>query len=297
MIYSLRYSLLLLALVVGGFSIQSNIATQDSNDSPSAAGRVHPDKDSAIAFGVQVELDSEVLEETRTLNIYLPPGYEQESEKRYPVIYLLDGGIDEDYHHQTGLVQFLVMYQLMPESIVVGIANTDRKRDMTHPTSDEEEKQAIPTSGGSANFLNFIETELQPYINDNYRTGDERTLIGQSLGALLATEALIEKPELFDNYVIVSPSLYWSNKELVNRFAEFLKSHLELDKKIFLAIGDEHPLMHETLDLLVSGLKEHAPDGVKWKYVPLPDETHATVMHRATYQAYEFLYGDKFKGL
>ena len=259
--------------------------------------RVHPDETSPIALGVTLSLDSKVLSEKRTLNVYLPPSYETSKDKKYPVIYLLDGGIHEDYHHQTGLVQFMVMYQLMPESIVVGISNTDRRRDLTHPTKDAAEREAVPTCGGSAKFLEFIETELQPLITKTYRCGEERTLIGQSLGALFATEALLRKPELFDNFVIVSPSLYWSKQELVSQIADFLKKHPDLKKKIFLSIGTEPKVMHETMDQFVAALKEHAPEGVKWKYDPLPKETHATVMHRATYRAYEFLYGDKYKGL
>ena len=270
---------------------------QDAADQPSSSGRVFQDKDSPIAFGIQTSIESKILKESREINIYLPPSYQTKTEAKYPVIYLLDGGIDEDYHHQTGLVQFMVMYQLMPESILIGIGNTDRQRDMTHATIDEEEKKEIPTCGGSANFLKFIATELKPFVESKYRTGDQNTIIGQSLGALLVTEALVERPELFDNYVIVSPSLYWSRKQLVNRFANFLKTNQGLQKKIFLAIGKEHPLMHETMDQLVGDLRAHAPDGIKWKYNPLPKETHATVMHRATYQAYEFLYGDQFKGL
>lgn len=270
---------------------------QETSSSDDSSGRVFQDKDSPVAFGVQTSLESLVLKEKRTLNIYLPPSYASSPDKTYPTIYLLDGGVDEDYHHQTGLVQFLVMYQLMPESIVVGIANTDRKRDMTHPTTDLREKRAIPTSGGSANFIKFIETELQPFINKKYRTGDETTLIGQSLGALFATEVLIERPQLFENYVIVSPSLYWSDLALVKRFEAFLKANQELDKKIFLSIGTEPDVMHQTMDTLVKNLTELAPKSVKWKYSPLPNETHATVMHRATYQAYEFFYGDTHKGL
>jgi predicted alpha/beta superfamily hydrolase len=294
----MKASILLCILLLPsvGSSIANAQESENAADEPETQ-RVHPKKDSPIAFGVQVELKSKVLDEMRTLNIYLPPSYEQENEKAYPVIYLLDGGIDEDYHHQTGLVQFLVMYQLMPESIVVGIANTDRKRDMTHPTSDEEERTAIPTCGGSARFLEFIKTELQPFMAQRYRTSAQKTIIGQSLGALLATEALIRNPELFDNYVIVSPSLYWSNRELILGLKDFLKNNPDLNKKVFLAMGKEHPLMHETMDLFVAALQKHAPEGMSWKYAILPDETHATVMHRATYQAYEFLYGNEYEGL
>ncbi len=253
--------------------------------------------ESPIVLGTALQLESKILGESRTLNIYLPPSYASEPERKYPIIYLLDGAIDEDYHHQTGIVQFMSTYQLMPESIVVGIANTDRKRDMTHPTSDAAEKTDYPTSGGSAKFIQFLGEELQPLINQKYRVANERTLIGQSLGGLLASEVLLNKPELFENYVIVSPSLYWSKQSLLAKVAKFLQDNPNLDKKVFLALGKEHPLMQETMDRFVTDLSDYAPTNLKWDYVPFPDETHATIMHRATYRAYEFLYRDKFKGM
>lgn len=293
---SLRVVLFSFVLCAATVSLATAQRDRASSDEDATDAR-HAGKSSPVVIGNKVTLDSRVLDETRTLNIFFPPSYQRDTEKTYPTIYLLDGGIDEDYHHQTGLVQFLVMYQLMPESIVVGIANTDRKRDMTHPTSDEEELKEIPTSGGSAKFLAFIERELQPFIAEHYRVGVQRTVIGQSLGALLATEALITKPELFDNYIIVSPSLYWSKQELISKLDDFLKSNPDLNRKVFLALGKEHPLMHETMDRFVAGLRKHAPPGLKWKFVSLPHETHATVMHRATYQGYEFFHGDEYKGL
>src|SRR5690606_8834222 len=98
--------------------------------------------------------------EDRLLNIYLPNGYDKE--KVYPVIYLLDGSADEDFLHIVGLVQFFNLQLKMPDCIVVGIANVDRKRDFTFKTDLEDLKTAYPTTGGSASFIGFIEKELQP---------------------------------------------------------------------------------------------------------------------------------------
>jgi predicted alpha/beta superfamily hydrolase len=256
-----------------------------------------PPKRTPISVGFSVPLDSQALAEKRTINVYLPPSYEAESQRQFPVIYLLDGGVDEDYVHQVGIVQFMAMYRLMPESIVIGIANTDRKRDMTHPSNDPEEKTNLPTSGGSANFIQFLGDEVQPFVKQNFRAAGERTLVGQSFGGLLATEVLLKRPELFDHYVIVSPSLYWSKQELISGIDKFLSEHPRLEKKIFLSLGKEHPLMQEAMNKFVEALSNRAPGGLRWDYVPLFEETHATIMHRATYRAYEFLYGDKFKGM
>jgi len=253
-----------------------------------------------LSIGIRESLDSAVLGETRTLNILLPADYEQETgadKHHYPVIYLLDGSADEDFLHIAGLVSFLTMYQLMPPSIVVGIGNVDRYRDFTRPPSRSLYKKRIPTSGGSAKFLRFLEQEVQPHIVANYRTGGERTLIGQSLGGLVATQILVERPELFDQYIIVSPSLWWNDEALLDQIGPFLATHPQLDTKLVLALGHEPKMMHLAMDRLVETLQHKAPDSLHWHHLDFPEESHATILHRATYQAFERLYGDQYPGL
>ena len=122
--------------------------------------------------------------------IYLPEGYQPGDTARYPVIYLLDGSADEDFIHVVGLVQFNTFpwIKRLPKSIVVGIANVDRQRDFTYPTRDAVDEKRYATAGHFDKFITFLEQELQPYINRKYRTNASRTIIGQSLAGLLATE-------------------------------------------------------------------------------------------------------------
>ena len=150
-----------------------------------------------LSIGEKIEFQSKILKENRILNIYLPNGYSKDSLKEYPVIYLLDGSIDEDFIHISGLVQFgsFSWINMIPESIVVGISNVDRKRDFTFPTNNKKDKEDFPTTGESESFINFIENELQPYIDKKYETDSIKTLIGQSLGGLLATEILFKNPD------------------------------------------------------------------------------------------------------
>lgn len=149
----------------------------------------------AFVLGVIDEIQSKALSEKRILNIYLPEGYKQNDTTKYPVIYLLDGSADEDFIHIVGLVQFnsFEWVNQVPKSIVVGIATVDRKRDFTFPTSIERDKKSYPTTGHSDKFISFIENELQPYIQAKYKTNTNKTIIGQSLGGLLATEILIDR--------------------------------------------------------------------------------------------------------
>ena len=137
------------------------------------------------------------------------------------------------------------MIESLPKSIVVGIANIDRKRDFTFPTTIERDKKDYPTTGGSAKFIAFIEKELQPYIQKKYKTNTTKTIIGQSLGGLFATEALLKKPYLFDNYIIVSPSLWWDNESLLAIAPGLLAKQPNKKTKVYISVGREGKQMED----------------------------------------------------
>jgi len=240
-------------------------------------------------FGVIEKINSKELSEERVLNIYLPQGYNADSLATYPTIYVLDGSAHEDFPHIAGLVQFMNMYNLMPKSIVVGIANVDRYRDFTYPSTDPRDKKDLPTGGGSEKFIKFIENELQPYIQKNYKTTTRKTIIGQSMGGLLATEILTTKAHLFTDYIIVSPSLWWDHQKLVNKAHLFFNEHKDLNKKVFISLGKEHPVMHQVADKLVQAIKEANNSNITLFYEPILDEDHATILHKAVYNAFKAL--------
>lgn len=254
------------------------------------AQKKHPSKKEdpkPFVLGTTEKLTSVVLKEQRELNVYLPPSYSKDTTKHYPVIYLLDGSADEDFIHIAGLVQFLNMIQVMPETIVIGIANVDRRRDFTHPTTVKEDMKLVPVSGGSAQFIDFIAHEVQPYVELKYRTTASKTIIGQSLGGLLATEILLKKPELFSTYIIVSPSLWWDNESLLSRSWKLLNAHDYTNVKVYLSIGTEGDRMEDDADKLLQQLR-HVND-LKVIYAPLPEESHLTILHRSVYKAFEML--------
>src|SRR5580704_2440977 len=198
-------------------------------------------KSKPFILGVIDEIESQKLAEKRILNIYLPEGYNQQDSLRYPVIYLLDGSADEDFIHIVGLVQFnsFSWINRVPKSIVVGIANIDRRRDFTFPTRVATDKENYPTTGKSENFIAFIETELQPFIESKYKSNGSKTIIGESLGGLLATEILLKKPALFTGYIIVSPSLWWDNGSILNLSSTVLAKNMNQNIDVYIAVGKE----------------------------------------------------------
>ena len=196
-----------------------------------------------LSIGETLEINSDILGEKRTLNIYLPPGYDNSQDVSYPVIYLLDGSLNEDFLHIVGLVQFFEMQMGFPKTIVVGIGNVDRKRDFTFHTDIASLTKTYPTTGKSALFIDFIEKELKPFIRNKYKTGKQEILLGQSLGGLVATEIFFKKPGLFNNYIIVSPSLWWDNESLLKAGKTYLDTHLDSEIKVTVIVGKERKQM------------------------------------------------------
>ncbi|MGH1364435.1 MAG: alpha/beta hydrolase [Calditrichia bacterium] len=242
----------------------------------------------AFTIGESIEIRSAILSENRTINIYLPNGYSADSAKTYPVIYLLDGSADEDFIHIAGLVQFgsFSWINLIPETIVVGIANVDRKRDFTYPTENKELLADFPTTGGSQTFIRFLAEELQPFIDGNYKTSPVKTLLGQSLGGLLATEILFRKPDLFRNYIIVSPSLWWDDESLLKQ----QPVKFEEKKSVYIAVGKEGEVMERVAKELFDKLKLSTKPDTPLFFEFLEKHNHGDALHQAAYRAFEKLF-------
>lgn len=244
-----------------------------------------------LTIGETIEFQSKILEENRKFNIYLPNGYSNDSLKTYPVIYLLDGSIDEDFIHISGLVQFgsFSWINMIPESIVVGISNIDRKRDFTFPTTNKKDKIDFPTTGESEKFINFIEKELQPLIEEKYNIDSIKTLIGQSLGGLLATEILFKKPELFDNYIIASPSLWWDNESLL----KYTPSLYQSNKSIYIAVGKEGEVMERIAKELYNKLNQLKKENTELYFEFFEEQNHGDALHLAVYDSFEKIFNKK----
>jgi Predicted hydrolase of the alpha/beta superfamily len=247
-----------------------------------------------LVIGEVHELQSTILAEKRVVNVYLPDGYKPNDTITYPVVYLLDGGLDEDFIHIVGLYQFnsFPWINRIKPSIVVGIVNTDRRKDMTFPTSDTGDIRRYPTSGHSELFIAFLERELLPFIRKSFRVNSTSTIIGESLGGLLATEILFKRPALFSDYIIVSPSLWWNNGSLIESPAAILQNNLLSDTKVYIGVGkegltpgDKPRVMEADANYLAEKIKRSKNEKIKVYFDYLPKENHATIMHQAVFNA------------
>ena len=256
-----------------------------------------------FVLGIIDEIHSTILSENRILNIYLPEGYTKNDTIQYPVIYLLDGSADEDFIQVVGLVQYETFSWInrIPKSIVVGIANVDRKRDFTFSTTVEADKKRFPTTGGSQKFIDFMAKELQPYIEKTYKGNNSKTIIGQSLGGLLATEILFTQPTLFNKYIIISPSLWWNDGSLLKENPKMLNADFQSKIDIYIGVGKEGLLsagsqhvMEIDANILADKIQYDTKNkNIKVYFDYMPEENHATSSHPALFNAFRLLYPKK----
>jgi predicted alpha/beta superfamily hydrolase len=243
------------------------------------------DKASPLVIGETFTIESKVLKETRRINVYMPPGYAESPALRLPVLYMPDGGMAEDFLHVAGLVQVSVGNGTMRPFLLVGIENTERRRDMTGPTENVEDTKIAPHVGGSAAFRAFLRDELMPQVKARYRTTPETAIVGESLAGLFVVETFLLEPDMFDTYIAFDPSLWWNDHKLVNGAGERLRARPKLEKTLYFASSDEKGIVENTVRL-EEILRKDAPPGLHWHYEKMPEEKHSTIYHPAALKAF-----------
>lgn len=249
-----------------------------------AAGRVEP-----LVIGETFTIDSKTLGETRRINVYLPPVYAADPLARLPVLYMPDGGLAEDFLHVAGLVQVSVGNGTMRPFILVGIENTQRRRDMTGPTDDPADKKIAPRVGGSAKFRRFLREELMPQVNARYRTTGETAVVGESLAGLFVAETFFLEPGLFGTYIALDPSLWWNRQALVKEASGRLRKWPPGEKTLYFASSEE-PSTTQPAQQLAETLGRDGPPQIHWHYEPMPAEKHATIYHPGALQAFRAVF-------
>ncbi|WP_026815369.1 alpha/beta hydrolase [Arenibacter certesii] len=270
-----------------------------------------PPSDNQIVIGVIDSIYSDNLQEQQKFWVHVPNnlGQSKTTYTKYPVLYLLDG--EAHFYSLTGMVNQLSAVNgndLLPEMIVVGITNNDRMRDLspTHVAEVFGDSISSKTSGGGKNFLTFIEKELIPHIEEKYPASSYRTFVGHSLGGLIVIDALVDRPEIFSNYVAIDPSLWWDNQELLEKYQDVISNTTYSNKALYVGVANTmeeemsiEDVVKDTTETTVhirSILKfVNAADSLqanglhfKWKYYE--NDTHGSVPLIAEYDAIRFLF-------
>lgn len=243
---------------------------------------------SPLVIGETFTLQSKALGEARRINVYRPQPWGLDPKTPLPVLYMPDGGIGEDFLHVAGLVQVLTGNGSMRPFLLVGIENTERRRDMTGPSRDPEDQKIAPRIGGSAAYRDFLRDELMPQLRQRYATTDERALIGESLAGLFVIETLLQEPTLFNSYIALDPSLWWNHGALLSGAGKQVPSVARSGARLFLASSGQPELAASSARL--AAVLQQASPATLVKYQPLPEETHATIYHPAALQGLRTLF-------
>jgi len=256
---------------------------------------------STYVIGTSHTIQSKVLNEERIYFLELPESYKTSS-KEYPILVLLDGEVT--YHSHSGILKQMVQGGQIPEMIIIAITNVDRVRDFT-PTnyltnlngSSAVENQK--TSGGSAAFLNFIEKELLPEVEANYRTNSFKTLVGISHGGLLVGSSYLSKASSFNGFVSMDPSFWWDDQYVVKQINSTDLEQIK-NKRIYVSTADKFENFDRIPGVFKANINAHelfnttlknkgiAPTNIELEY--FKEENHWTVALMSLYHGMQFIY-------
>jgi len=237
-----------------------------------------------VVIGQTHGIHSAVLNEERNYQVYLPDSYAWSTDRRYPVLYVLDA--ESDFLHTAVSAGYLADHGEIPEMIVVGIDSTVRVRDFTQTDWPE----AWVGGGGAGNFKHFLSAELIPIIEQTYRTDGFRVLSGHSAGGQFALYCLTSEPSLFRAYFALSPSLDWDHNLPQRSLEKAFESVRKSEAFLYVARSDDAGRPLADYERLVQTLKTKSPQGFRWFSQAFPHETHTGMPLLAQIDALRHLY-------
>ena len=251
-----------------------------------------------------IKLYSKILNQERLMYIRHPAPDAGNSQKQFPVLYLLDG--ESHFEMLVQHINYLARADVnaIPEMIVVGITNIDRTKDLTPTQSyldyyghkDTSSFLWNKPSGGNEKFLQFIGSELIPYIDKHYHSQPYKIFAGHSFGGIASIHCMLTQPHLFDAYISLSPSLWWDNKYILKLAQKKLITTSGLNKKLFYSDADEgladSSSFHTDLLQFDSLLHSRKLPGLNYRYQYYPAETHMTTALIGYYHALRFIFKD-----
>ena len=251
-----------------------------------------------IVIGESFSIQSEILDETRYYSVNLPASYNNGYDQHYPVLYLLDG--ETFFVSATGMIDYMssgknANFQI-PELIVVAVNNYGGNyiRDFTpsHSQIDwrGQEDTSLDVSGGGKQFLQFLEQELIPHIDESYRTKTYRTIFGNSYAGLMILQSFLTQPQVFQNFIVASPNLWWNNKEIMGSAASFLERKPGARASIYVANAEPtaassrlHKLLVADSAIFADQFKKSASPGLYVDNVRFEGEDRKSVPFVALY--------------
>lgn len=237
--------------------------------------------------GEKFTFHSAVLGEDREVWVHLPAG--AGSGERFDVVYVLDGNVL--FPLATAEVEHRVLMSQGPRLVIVGVTSVNtrgRGRDFT-PVADSSHPEWFPETGKADRFLQFLETELIPTIAARYPVTRHRLLIGHSLAGLFVLHALAARPDLFERYIAISPSIPWGREAIVTSLRTRLPT-LAGDRALFISVANEREGYPESTARLEAMLRDRAPASLRWRVARFPDEDHGSTVPPAVHRGLSFIF-------
>lgn len=238
-----------------------------------------------LAIGETVTL--EALGAARAVNIILPPDYDAEPERRWPVVYLLDGAMKQDLMMGAGLMRWGALWGRSKDAIIVGIETKDRQRELLPPTKDAAERQRWPTAGEGATFRAWLAGTVKPMVEARYRHDGTAFLVGESAAGHFVVETWAVTPGLFTGYAAISPSLQWDGESLSQWLASTTGDYRKTVRPpLYLSLADEGGATEAGMERLLANLTPAQPYCFSDRRTQL---RHATSLHGLLPEALQYL--------
>ena len=214
--------------------------------------------------GKNYTIASKFLNEEREIQIYLPDSYHT-STREYPVMYILDG--QRFFLHTVSLHQSFVEFDITPEFIIIGINNIESKRNITF-------------SSGAKQISDYLEHEVIPFVDNNFRTKQDRLLFGWAYGGGFVLQDLISNPHVYTSYIAASPYPVFNKMEALD---SLIKQNKTKDKLFYYSSDTNEGVVKKGTDSLNSYFKSVNPNALKWTYQGLQGEEHRSTPYTTLY--------------
>lgn len=256
------------------------VASQSPDHAPLSDPEGQP-----IVVGSVHRIDSAIYGNVQTISVRLPRGYAENPDRRYPVLFSVDGGPDQDFELLAGIAAEAEFSTSFEPFILIGVKTEDRYSQLTPaltrlPPERLKENfgdKVIP--GGAEKFRAYLARDVIPWATARYRT-DRKILTAASLGGVFVLDTFFERPKMFDDYIALTPSLWWDDGRIADEAREKLASQGPSDRRLYFTMGDEGVGNRSGvwLDTLVKALEANPPEGLQWAFVDRSgSEEHRTM--------------------
>lgn len=241
------------------------------------------------AFGLEKyeAFTSKFVNDSPEFRVSLPANYEADKTKHYPVIYVLDGKLNDQL--VSAMLQRLNASEGSNGHIIVGINSKDRLRDFT-PTVNLDPRGPLGAGGGGDKFLDFLESELMPNINKKYRTANHNVIMGHSIAGLLVIHAFHARPTLFQGHLTFSPAVWWGARETLKAAQKHVLSGKDSENFLYMNIGSEGGEMRRVYDAFAHNMLRNRSIDLVLQLDEFDNEGHDFTLAAGLYNALTGLY-------